>query len=240
MVLGTPNPSEATMSGVKEKTFPDMIGVAFLLWRREWRSVATTSSRVGTADGWVVLEEIPVTVVEQRNDVPGMFRPDSKYMGLKARAEDGREFTRNWESYPDDAMTGATHRWYHVNAEEGAPFADIVDAILATSIFSRAVGGQCYDEQGAFKVPTGAEICPLHGDTFLTGQQCSDCHFDELLVGSKGKVAYIACPFCDAQRRAGDYDKDLRGLHIHWDHPEQYLDWLNQGHDPNDWDNIPA
>ena len=39
---------------------------------------------------------------------------------------------------------------------------------------------------------------------------------------------------------AGDYDKDLRGLHIRWDHPEQYLDWLNQGHDPNDWENIPA
>lgn len=230
------------MSDTKEKTFPDMVGVAFLLWRREWRSIATTSSRVGTADGWVILEEIPVTVVEQRNDVPGMFGRDAEYMGLKARAEDGREFTRNWESYPDDAKTGATHRWYHVNPEEGAPFADIVDAILASSIFSRAVGGQCYDEQGEFKVPSGAEICPLHGDTFLAGQQCSSCHFDELLIGSKGevKVSYIDCPFCSSQRPAGDHDKDLRGLHIRWDHPDQYLAWSNIGHDPNDWENIPA
>lgn len=226
------------MSNTKQKTFPDMIGTEFLLWRREWRSVATTASRVGRADGWVVLEEVPVVVIEQRNDVPGMFGR-SVFTGLKAHSKDGREFTRNWDVYPDDAMTGATLYWRHANAVRSAPHTDMVDAIQASSVFYRAIGGQYYDEAGEFKVPTGADICLLHGDTFLTGQQCSDCHFEERLVRNHGQITYIDCPFCNAQRRAGELGKDLRSMHIRWDHPKQYLAWTNMGHDPSDWDNIP-
>lgn len=215
-----------------------MIGTEFMLWTREWRQVATTASRVDTASGWVVLEEIPVSVIEQRNDVPGMFG-NGVFMGLKAQSQDGREFTRNWTTYPDDAMTGATLHWYHVNASDDMPHQDVVDAIQASSVFYRAIGGQYYDEAGEFKVPTGADICLLHGDTFLTGQLCSSCHFEELLIRHHGQITYINCPFCDAQRRAGDLDRDLRGMHIRWDHPKQYLAWTNMGHNPDDWVNLP-
>lgn len=222
------------MTTTQEKTFPDMVGTTFLLWCREWRSVATMSSRVGTSDGWVVLEEVLVTVTEQRNDVPGMFG-DGTFMGLKAVAEDGREFTRNWESFPDDAKTGATLTWYHINAPDDAPFMDFVDAIQASSVFYRAIGGQYYDEAGEFKVPTGAEVCKLHGDTHLPGQTCSSCDTDSILKEHGKEVVYIDCPFCDAQRRDGDYDKNLRGIHIRWDHPQEYLRWTAEGRDPNDW-----
>lgn len=212
-----------------------MVGTRFLLWRREWRQIATTSSRVGTDSGWIVLEEVPIIVIEQRNDVPGMFG-NGTFLGLKARADDGREFTRNWDSYPDDAMTGATSRWYHINRDDGAPFEDFVDAIQASSIFYRAIGGQYYDEQGEFKVPTGAEICMLHGDTFLVGATCSECSFDAHLRNRDIEVTYIKCPFCDAKRRAGENDKALRGLHIRWDHPQEFLRLTNAELDPNDWE----
>lgn len=222
------------MTTIEEKTSPDLVGTIFLLWRREWRNIATMSSRVDTSDGWVVLEEVLVTVIEQRNDVPGMFGGGT-YMGLKAVAEDGREFTRNWESYPDDVRTGATLRWHHINAPGDDPFMGFVDAIEATSVFHRAIGGQYYDEAGKFKVPTGAEVCKLHGDTHLPGQQCDSCRLDELLIGSKGEVSYIDCPFCYAKRRGGDHDKYLRGLHIRWDHPAEFLRWTAAGRDPNNW-----
>lgn len=228
------------MTDTTKQAAPSKVGTRFLLWRREWRHVATTSSRVGNGDGWVVLEEIPVTVIDQRTDVPGMFGRDKKYLGLKARADDGREFTRNWDSYPDDAMTGATLSWYHINAKEEAPGHGYVDAIQASSIFYRAIGGQYYDEEGNFKVPTGAQVCPRHGDTFLPGDTCDSCDFDESLKGGPGEVSYVDCPFCEMQRRAGDRDKDLRGLHIRWDHPEVYLRWTAIGHDPSDWSNLPS
>jgi hypothetical protein len=220
------------------KVVPNYVGVKFVLWGRKYQQFATAQVRIDGSSGYVLIDEVGVVVTEQRNDVPGMFG-DGKFIGLKAISEDGRVFSRNWESYPDDAKTGATSHWYLEEKPEEAPRAYLgyVDAVQASSVFYRSIGGQTYDSGGLYAIPTGSKVCPRHGDTFLKEQECESCRVDSLFH-REDEVVYASCPFCEATRDVSERETYRRDLHIKWDHPQQYLSLTSKGTNPADWKSI--
>lgn len=79
-------------------------------------------SKTDTPDTFAI-----VTITEIRDDVPGMFQPKEKHRGFKGTDEQGREFSCNWSSFPDDCMTpcwgwnGPGREWYDLSYVRGAP-----------------------------------------------------------------------------------------------------------------------
>ena len=209
------------------------VGRKFVLWGRHVVNDTAALAKVGDAVGYVVVEEFVVEVVEQRNDVPGMFG-DGVYTGFRARAEDGRMFTRNWDVYPDGAVIGGDLNWEsEVEQPSDADEVRYVDAVKASSIEIRAIGGHTFREDGSFAVPTGCKVCNLHGDTYMVGEECNSCRIDRRRPGQT--ISYVGCPHCTAERSARERDKALRELHVAWDHPEVYHRLKLAGLDPTDW-----
>ena len=66
--------------------------------------------------GYIVLEAYPVEIIETRQ-VKGMWG-GGEYEGWKAITEDGKVFTCNWESFPDDSITPAFY-WNGIKDENG-------------------------------------------------------------------------------------------------------------------------
>jgi hypothetical protein len=78
------------------------IGRKYILWRAEYSSAAYIDQMSIKHDGYIVLEEIPVTVVGVR-PVNAMWGKET-YYGWKALAENGEEFFCNWNVFPNDSM----------------------------------------------------------------------------------------------------------------------------------------
>ena len=161
-----------------------MIGRKLVLWREEYRSNAYTDQAGVSQGGYVVLEQIPVTITETRK-VPGMWGgPEKKYEGWKAIADHtGEEFTCNWFSFPDDSMTPA---YYWDARTDSRGTWQPVDACQA---FNH--GYAHVNEDGTRCNPIGATICSKHINGKSIRQRpyaymddgedfCFPCHIAEL------------------------------------------------------------
>jgi len=200
-----------TMSDAATKSEPrNQIGDRYVLFLVHWSRTATRDGAGRPHDGWVVSEEIPVTVTEQRQ-VSGMFG-NGEYTGIKATSEDGREFTRFWNSYPDDAYVGVGMVW-DAYADGRGRVQEVHDACLA-HYWRRVAGPQC-DAEGKLKIPTGTVQCNRHDDIYLPEMGCMHCRLDELV----GNVRYIKCPHCDVERAVDDLPAQRR--HMQDEHPAE-------------------
>ena len=160
---------------------PDAVGKIFTLWREEYELEAYKDQFGRTHEGYIVAEEIRVTVVEQRNDVPAMWSEGQTYWGLRAVAEDGREYTLNWTFFPDDART-PTYYWDCIIDDEGHAWQP-VDAVQA---YNHKLSAHVRFD-GTRAVPGGAEVCPKHDyayytdrEPFKSGDRCFHCFCDKL------------------------------------------------------------
>ena len=89
------------------------------------------------------------------------------YQGLRASTEDGKIFTRNWNSFPDDSMT-PTHYWDALEDENGVWMP--VDAIQALN-----TGYVYVDKTGNQEIPIGVSVCDKHKYTVFYDTTCWKC-----------------------------------------------------------------
>jgi hypothetical protein len=54
--------------------------------------------------GYIVLESYNVKIIEIKA-VPGLWDTKHQYEGWKAVTDNGKEFTCNWNTFPDDSIT---------------------------------------------------------------------------------------------------------------------------------------
>jgi hypothetical protein len=148
------------------------IGEKVILWKEQYSGKAYTDQLGITHDGYIVPEEYIVTIVEEK-PVRAMWGQET-YMGYRALTDDGKEFTLNWSSFPDDSMT-PTYYWngtYNNSEEPWMP----VDALQASNSHIPHV-----DEHGNKKIPVGAKQCEKHNEVYL--DQCWKCQY----LDAKGK-----------------------------------------------------
>ena len=152
------------------------IGTKFTLWREDFKHDAYKDQMGMFHSGYVVLEQIPVTIVEVKK-VKGMFG-GGEYEGWKAVSAKGEEFTNNWDSFPDDSMT-PTYYWDCRQDNRGLwrP----VDACQAYGFLSAHV-----TPKGKKVKVLGAEYCKKHDKYFIKRVDsvllygCFKCYCDTL------------------------------------------------------------
>lgn len=142
-----------------------IIGTKIVLWKEEF-SLSAYVDQMGVAQkGYIVTEEYPVTIIETKK-VKGMWG-NSEYDGWKAITEDGRVFTCNWDSFPDDSMT-PTYYWDVVKENNGELWQP-VDAIQSVRYFP------CVDVNGNRKMPVNSKTCEKHNEVYLLSENCWKC-----------------------------------------------------------------
>jgi hypothetical protein len=139
-----------------------MIGKSFVLWKEEFSLTAYTDQLGIAHHGYVVMEEFEVTITEER-DVKGMWGAEI-FKGWKGIDKNGKIFTCNWYSFPDDSMT-PTYYWDVINDGSG-PWVP-VDAIQASAHCAYV------DKNGNKKIPIGSSICENHKTIYM--DKCWKC-----------------------------------------------------------------
>lgn len=142
------------------------VGREYVLWHCEYRSSAYIDQMGRGHDGYVVLEQIPVTVNEVKQ-VPNTWGKGTS-PGWKALAKDGREFTCNWEHFPDDSSTPS---YFWDGYRHGNELWQPVDAVQAYGF-----GLAHVTPEGERAIPEGATICEKHNTAFLLGDYCFRCN----------------------------------------------------------------
>lgn len=141
------------------------IGRRFVLWKEDFRLDAYKDQFGKPQTGYIVAREIPVIVTEEKA-VPCMWS-NNQQIGQKAIGPNGKDYTCNWTSYPDDSMT-PTYYWDTVKDTDGGLWMP-VDAIQA---FNLKIGPHVR-EDGSRAIPIGAEICNEHNRAYLDA--CAFC-----------------------------------------------------------------
>jgi len=141
------------------------IGTQFVLWKEEYSNAAYKDQLGKDHDGYIVLEEFVVTVTEVKT-VPGTWSREP-YEGWKAVTEDGKEFTCNFTSFPDDSMT-PTYFWDTVVDE------DVWQPVNAEQAFEFYIH---VDKEGNRKIPIGHSVCAKHNIAFT--KTCWRCDWDQ-------------------------------------------------------------
>lgn len=111
-----------------------MVGRKLTLWREEYRRDAYFDQFGMPHRGRLVVEEIPVTVVEEKS-VSGDYGSESdSYKGLRALARDGRVFVQNWDYFPETSLM-PTYYWFHFKGDISNPtdVYEVVDSIQAAN-----------------------------------------------------------------------------------------------------------
>jgi hypothetical protein len=146
----------------------NIIGRKFVLWRTKYSNEAYTDQAGLKHNGYIVYEQIPVTVIETRK-VQGMFGTGI-HDGWKAVSDTGEEFTNNWHSYPDDSMT-PTYYWDAREDKRGTW--QPVDACQAFNF-----GFAHVHEDGTRCYPIGATVCLKHKRAHLDEKNCFECEYE--------------------------------------------------------------
>lgn len=149
-----------------------MIGTKLVLWKREFSRQAYLDQMGVWQSAYVVKKEYVVTIIETKK-VKGAWGK-GLYDGWKATTEDGKEFTCNWNVFPDDSIT-PSYFWDAVEDDDGK-FWQPVDAIQACEIHLHV------DEIGERKFPVNSLRCSKHNTVFL--DTCWRCEYEK----SKGNV----------------------------------------------------
>ena len=133
------------------------VGEKLVLWRTEF-SLSAYKDQFGIPHkGYVVLEEHEVTIVEER-EVPCMWDRNETDYGYRATNSNGKEFTCNWESFPDDSTTPM----YYWNIEQkNENWFQWVDAIQACNYFLHV------DKDGSRKYPINSTLCNKHNIAYF-------------------------------------------------------------------------
>lgn len=142
-----------------------MIGQKFVLWREDFSREAYIDQMGIAHSGYIVTEEFEVIITEVR-PVKNMWG-DGMSTGWKGETKDGKVFTCNWHSFPDDSMT-PTYYWDCIKDESGLwrP----VDAEQAVNDHYVHV-----DPEGNQKLPVGSTVCEKHKVVYL--DQCWKCQY---------------------------------------------------------------
>lgn len=152
-----------------------LVGKKFTLWHEDYRLNAYKDQMGVTREGYVIVAEYEVTVVQERHDVPYMWGPEKNGLGLRAVTHEGDEFTRNWVQFPDDAMNPS---YYWDALELRGEIWQPVDAAQAYNRKSTAY----VRPDGTRAVPAGVDICPIHDHTYYGshGHTCFKCRIDAI------------------------------------------------------------
>ncbi len=136
-----------------------VIGRKIVLWKLDHRIDAYTDQMGISHPGAVVLEEIPVTIIQTKN-VPGNYsKKDHTMAGWKAVSERGEEFVCNWDHYPEDSYN-PTYSWTGRGNRRLELFVDACQAYNMKVVPVATRGG-------IKAVPTGAHICEKHDKVYV-------------------------------------------------------------------------
>jgi hypothetical protein len=148
------------------------IGDKFTLWRTERKQNAYTDQYGISHVGYVVEEEVIVTVINVRHDVPGMFGSDV-HTGWKAKSESGEELLCNWDQFPDDSHT-PTYYWWASSRMNRPHQLRLEDAVQSIN-FNYTMNTPVLDKNGELYKLSGHHIdyCIEHSLAYYTNDETS-------------------------------------------------------------------
>ncbi|MDP1689438.1 MAG: hypothetical protein Q8L47_04930 [bacterium] len=144
------------------------IGRKFILWRIMYRNDAYIDHIGRTHRGNIVLEQISVTIIEEK-EVKGVTS-SNVYKGLRAMQENCEVFTLNWLSYPDHSGT-PTYYWDSIRRKGDSELWFPIDACQAFNL--NIVPHVTPHNTKAF--PIGAWFCQKHDFAYIKPDKCSKC-----------------------------------------------------------------
>ncbi len=148
---------------------PSKVGSRVVLWKYDYSDEAYIDHFGRKHDGWVVFEEIVVTIEEERT-VPGERGISEYTQGYRAVAEDGREFTHDWEHGGDG------DHWRISSGDDDYTYADVCRIYRPKHrIFATP--------EGQPAKPANALVCEEHGSAFMPGSEgtgvgCHECYLN--------------------------------------------------------------
>ena len=145
------------------------LGRKLILWQTEFSRSAYTDQFGASHEGYKVLGEFAIEIVETRK-VKNCWA-DGFSEGWRAVTPDGIEFTCNWEVFPDDSIT-PTFYWQRPDQSYMFVF-DHVDAEQAVNswlIFATPEGNKA--------IPTGFKKCNEHNIWY--DKSCWKCDYFEM------------------------------------------------------------
>jgi hypothetical protein len=168
----------------KETSF---VGRTYVLWKTEYESPAYVDQMGIGREGYRVLREVEVTVVEEKF-APGQISlmQNRRPYGLRAVAEDGEEFFNNWNSTADNCGPLGVG-WYTLTDKKYVFFHDAY-----TEYNKQGIG--FVTPEGERAIPKGIMICEKHGEGFAprdegTGAGCHECYLDTIVPIERPKAA---------------------------------------------------
>lgn len=145
------------------------LGQKYVLWRSEYKRDAYIDQFEHQHAGYLVLEQIVVTVSEICNTVKDMWTGLNNCTGWKAVSESGEVFTCNWEVYPSDSMTPT---YYWDVREDARGLWQPEDACQAWDMYPHV------DANGQKIMPIGTIICDKHHIASID-EPCWRCAFEK-------------------------------------------------------------
>jgi hypothetical protein len=140
-----------------------MIGTKVVLWKFKYSNEAYTDHFGRSHDGWVVYEEIVITITEEQAEQSTAENRNKQTW--TAVAEDGREFHTDSPS----------HRWYLPVFDKEFHYADVRQLYSPHQIFATPEGEPAR--------PLAAEVCDQHHSAFMPGEKltnkgCHECYMN--------------------------------------------------------------
>lgn len=121
---------------------PLNVGDSFVLWRYNYKKGAYVDQFGVSHFAYLVDKVVIATIVEIRDDVPGVYDKTPKWRGYKAIDSEGTEYTCNWDEFNEGSMQ-STSFWvhhpnsgkrvyYHKATEHGGPY--ILDNYMSAPV----------------------------------------------------------------------------------------------------------
>lgn len=154
------------------------LGRTFVLWQTNYESPAYVDQMGVAREGFRVLREVVVTVVDEKF-VPGqgnLLQSISPY-ALKATTGDGEEFFNNWGSSSDSSRSLGDN-WYTFKDKKYVHFEN------AYNLYNKH-GLAFVTVEGERAIPQGIMICESHNygfhpDDVATRKGCHECYLDTI------------------------------------------------------------
>jgi hypothetical protein len=143
----------------------------------------------------VVLDEVVVEIIETKTGALGEWsKTPTNSQSLRARSEDGREFFKHWERWPESQTCDFLGQWSlrdDSKGDKGDPFWAPHEAVYVVNQINHENKRRknrseeeikLFRHDGTEAIPSGdIGLCEEHNEYFHKGQSCFYCEYPKAI-----------------------------------------------------------
>lgn len=161
------------------------MGNKYTLWIAKYSLEAYVDQMGKKQNGYIVQEQVIVTVTEVRTDVRDMWTDEKRHKGIRAISDTGELFQCNWNVFPSDSMS-PTFYWDAINFRNG----ERVQAIDAVQAYNSGISVYVYKNEKVKPVGNHIDYCVEHDKVYyVQGSErrfeCWDCFMDTVRANNR-------------------------------------------------------